>query len=110
LHQGSDRHAALASDLIEEFRAPIVDSLVLWLVNTGVMKARSDFEYRDSGCFLNDFGRPKYLKYFVQRMEEAIQTDAETPQPRWDLLVQQVKQFKAFVYQPALGYSPYQPR
>jgi CRISPR-associated protein Cas1 len=26
LHQGSDRHAALASNLLEEFRAPLVDS------------------------------------------------------------------------------------
>ena len=30
LHQTSDRHAALVSDLIEEFRTPIVDSLVLY--------------------------------------------------------------------------------
>ncbi|MGL5062317.1 MAG: CRISPR-associated endonuclease Cas1, partial [Microcoleus sp.] len=27
VHQNSDRHAALASDLIEEFRTPIIDSL-----------------------------------------------------------------------------------
>lgn len=29
LHQGTERHATLASNLIEEFRAPIIDSLVL---------------------------------------------------------------------------------
>ena len=34
LHLMRDRHPALASDLIEEFRAPIVDSLVLYLVNS----------------------------------------------------------------------------
>nr|WP_242037504.1 CRISPR-associated endonuclease Cas1 [Coleofasciculus sp. FACHB-SPT9] len=39
LHQGTERHAALASDLIEEFRAAIVDSITLYLVNRGVMIA-----------------------------------------------------------------------
>lgn len=106
LHQGSERHAALVSDLIEEFRAPIVDSLVLYLVNQRMMDAEADFEYRDGGCFLNELGRRKYLRAFLQRMEEQIGTDAGQ-QPRWDLLNQQVKAFKQFVYQPSVGYCPY---
>jgi CRISP-associated protein Cas1 len=115
LHQGSDpagisfaaRHAALASDLIEEFRAPLVDSLVLWLVNSRVMKVSQDFEHRDGGCFLNNTGRKKYLKAFIQRMEELVQNRNGELQPRWDLLMQQVKEFKQFVYQPSVGYRPY---
>jgi CRISP-associated protein Cas1 len=105
LHQGSERHAALASDLIEEFRAPIVDSLVLYVVNRGVVKLE-DFEFRDGGCFLNESGRKKYLRAFVQRMEEKLQTE-DGVQPRWDLLMQQVKAFKRFVYSPSQGYQPY---
>ncbi|AFZ34066.1 CRISPR-associated protein, Cas1 family [Stanieria cyanosphaera PCC 7437] len=107
LHQGTERHAALASDLIEEFRAPIVDSLVLYLVNRRVMNVEEDFTYHQGGCYLNDSGRKKYLKAFVQRMEEKLQTDAEEKQPRWDLLTQQVKLFKQFVYQPTQLYRPY---
>jgi CRISP-associated protein Cas1 len=110
LHQTSERHAALASDLIEEFRAPIVDSLVFWLVNSKVMDATADFVYRDGGCFLNDRGRPKYLKAFLQRMEELVQTGSGDKQPRWDLLTQQVKAYKQFVYSPANLYQPYQIR
>lgn len=110
LHQGSERHAALASDLIEEFRAPIVDSLVLWLVNSKVMDATADFVYRDGGCYLNDRGRPKYLKAFLQRMEELVQTASGDKQPRWDLLTQQVKAYKQFVYNPIDLYQPYQIR
>ncbi len=107
LHQGTERHAALASDLVEEFRAPIVDSLVLWLVNSKIVDASSDFIYRDGGCYLNDLGRTKYLKFFLQRMEEPMLTDSGEKQPRWDLLNQQVKAFKQFVYSPALTYQPY---
>lgn len=110
LHQAHDGHPALASDLIEEFRAPIVDSLVLWLVNSKVVNAQKDFDYRDGGCYLNDSGRRKYLQAFLQRMEEEIQTDSGEKQPKWDLLTQQVKAYKQFIYKPSSLYQPYQIR
>ncbi len=102
LHQGSERHAALASDLIEEFRAPIVDSLVLYLVNRGLVSAVDDFEFHDGGCFLNQSGRRKFLQAFLQRMEEVVEGE-----PRWNLLSQQVRGYKRFVYEPSVGYVPY---
>jgi CRISP-associated protein Cas1 len=108
LHQDSDRHAALVSDLIEEFRSPIVDSLVLYLVNRRMINAADDFEYRDGGCFLNEFGRKKYLGAFLQRMSEEV--GGADKQPRWDLLNRQVKLFKQFVYQPTYYYEPYRIR
>lgn len=110
LHEGSYRHAALASDLIEEFRAPFIDSLVLYLVNRNIMDSRDDFVYKNGGCYLNESGRPKFLKAFLQRMEETITDDFGEAQPKWDLLHQQVKEYKQFVYDPSHGYSPYQIR
>lgn len=109
LHQSSERHAALASDLVEEFRAPIIDSLVLWLINSKAINANEDFVYRDSGCYLNDSGRSKYLKFFLQRMDEEVvsQTETGTKEPKWHILNQQVKAFKRFVYQPTQLYQPY---
>ncbi|MGI0493610.1 CRISPR-associated endonuclease Cas1 [Alkalinema pantanalense CENA528] len=102
LHSGSARHAALVSDLVEEFRGPIVDSLVLYLVNRRMVDAVEDFEFRDGGCFLNVSGRRKFLRAFLERMEEVV-----GDQPRWDLLNRQVKRFKQFVYQPVYLYEPY---
>ena len=110
LHQAHDGHAALASDLIEEMRAPIVDSLVFYLVNRSVMDIKNDFAYRDGGCFLNDSGRKKFLNSFLIRMSEEIQTSSEEKQPRWDILTTQVKAFKKFVYTPTQVYQPYQIR
>lgn len=107
LHQGTKRHAALASDLIEEFRAPLVDSLVLRLVNCREINAQRDFVSRNGGCYLNDSGRRIYLKAFLRRMEELIQIDEEFNTPRWDLLVKQVKGYKEFVYNPVQLYQPY---
>jgi CRISP-associated protein Cas1 len=110
LHQGTERHAALASDLIEEFRSPIIDSLVLYLVNNGMIKADTDFVFCNSGCFLNDSGRQKFLMAFVRRMEESFTNNSGDSQPKWDLLNQQVKAFKQFVYDPVQLYQPYQIR
>jgi CRISPR-associated protein Cas1 len=81
LHQGTERHAALASDLIEEFRPPIIDTLVLWIVNSRAIDAETDFVRCNSGCYLNDSGRSKYLKFFLQRREEEINTKLGDKQP-----------------------------
>ncbi|AIE73550.1 MULTISPECIES: CRISPR-associated endonuclease Cas1 [unclassified Synechocystis] len=109
LHEGSERHAALASDLIEEFRAPLIDSLVLYLVNNGTLKTDLHFQFHDGGCFLNESGRRCFLQAFVQRMEEEITVDNQL-HPRWHLLLRQVKCYKRFVYAPSKGYEPYRIR
>ena len=108
LHQSSDRHAALVSDLIEAFRVPIVDSIVLYLVNRGIVNAE-DFDFPTGACYLNESGRRKYLGAFVRRMEETIQVGT-AQQPRWDGLMQQVKAYKQFVYDPTKGFQPYRIR
>ena len=110
LHEGSPRHAALASDLIEEFRSPLVDSLVLRLINTKEINAQEDFVYRDGACYLNNSGRKKYLQAFVKRMEETIKSSSGVEVPRWDWLNEQVKLYKQFVYSPSQGYRPFRLR
>lgn len=106
LHMGSESHAALASDLIEEFRAPLIDSLVLMLVNRGMVQVERDFDFPEGACYLNQSGRQIFLQAFLQRMEEPIQVGGEEP-PRWDLLNRQVKAYKQFVLDPSVGYKPY---
>jgi CRISPR-associated protein Cas1 len=110
LHQGSERHAVLASDLIEEFRCALIDSLVLYMINRKFVNSVDDFTFKNGGCYLNNSGRKKFLANFVQRMEELIDTGKEQKQPRWDLLMRQVKRYKDFVYNPISGYTPYQIR
>lgn len=111
LHQGSDRHAALASDLLEGFRAPIVDSLVLYLINRRMVSAVDDFVFlADGACYLNDSGRRKYLQAFVQRMEESVQVKPGEKSIRWDTLNEQVKIFRDCVVNGDRNYKTYQIR
>ncbi len=108
LHTAHHGHAALVSDLLEEFRAPIVDSLVLWLINTGTVDIERDFEYRNGGCFLNESGRKQFLRSFVGRMSEKIGLESDVGDvPRWGLLGQQAKRFRQAVKNPTVVYQPY---
>jgi len=110
LHEPSDRHPALVSDLLEEFRAPLVDAVVLGLVNRGQVDRTQHTEQRDGGCFLNEAGRKLYLQAFIDRMEGAIDQDEGGSIPRWELLSRQVRAYKQFVYQPVYTYQPYRLR
>ncbi|MFM7372621.1 MAG: CRISPR-associated endonuclease Cas1, partial [Sphaerospermopsis kisseleviana] len=74
------------------------------------MDDTQDFVYHDGGCYLNNHGREKYIKYFLQKLEEDVQNQKGENQPRWDLMTQQIKVFKEFVYQPSQVYQPYQIR
>jgi CRISPR-associated protein Cas1 len=74
LHVMRDRHPALASDLLEEFRAPVVDSLVLYLVNSKLL-GPSDFsrpEGPSGPCLLKDQARKVFLKHFEQKMATPV--------------------------------------
>ena len=60
---------ALALDLVEEFRAPIVDSLALLLVNKGMI-TRSDFRRgSDGGMYLRSHAQRVFFREFSDRLE-----------------------------------------
>ena len=62
---------ALALDLMEEFRPLIADSIVLNVVNTGVVQ-RSDFVGRGGAVFLSDSGRNRFMFAYERRMDELV--------------------------------------
>jgi CRISP-associated protein Cas1 len=72
-HYGEKKKAYLAFDLMEEFRSPIVDSLVITLINQHIFNA-DDFERKknDQGIYLVDRSRRIFLDRFEARMSELI--------------------------------------
>jgi len=73
-HRSRYGSPALALDLIEEFRAPLVDSLVLKLVNQKIIRP-DDFYYKErpyKAVYLNRFGRKKFFKYYNDRLNVEI--------------------------------------
>ena len=81
-HRPDGDRPSLACDWIEEFRHPVVDRLVLRLVNRGTIKA-ADFENRaERGLRLSPDGLRKYLAAFERAMNgRGPGEDDEPPAP-----------------------------
>ena len=78
LHSSSRRAPALAFDLIEEFRAPLVESVVLNLVGKKVVTL-NDFEWRDTGQGEGVFLTRTALRKVIKTFELAMGKEREHP-------------------------------
>jgi len=64
---------ALALDLVEEFRAPVVDSLALWVIGQRILRP-DDFRPGDEkgGVELTDRGLREFLFQFSRKLESEV--------------------------------------
>lgn len=72
LHKIHKGHPALASDLLEEWRAVIIDSLVLAVVNRNIITADM-FDITENGCFLYPEGRKIFLQCYNKKLKSINQ-------------------------------------
>jgi CRISPR-associated protein Cas1 len=70
-HQPRYGRPALALDLMEEFRPIIGDSVVLSVINTGVVSA-ADFTRSSLGVALKPDGRKRFMRAYERRLEEQV--------------------------------------
>lgn len=71
-HKERPGRPSLALDLMEEFRAPLVDKFVLSLINRRQVQPRN-FRFESSGaCFLDDDVRKEILKLWQLRKDDII--------------------------------------
>lgn len=72
LHAVRPGRAALALDLMEEFRAPLADRLALTLINRGQLRG-SDFDVRPGGAVqLHDEARKTVIVAYQTRKQEEV--------------------------------------
>ncbi len=69
LHRDSEKHPTLCSDLLEEWRAVLIDSLALSMIN-GHELSKNDFEINvvEPGCFLTK----ECLKKYISKLDEKL--------------------------------------
>jgi CRISPR-associated protein Cas1 len=70
-HAVRQGHPTLASDLSEEFRAIVVDSVVLSVINKGVIKP-GDFRPSKGGIYLTKDGLKKFVGQYEGRMSSKV--------------------------------------
>lgn len=74
MHRDKEKHPTLVSDMMEEWRAVIVDSTVMSIIN-GHEINKEDFitDVDEPGCYLTGNG----LKIFLSKLEKKLQTDVK---------------------------------
>jgi len=109
LHAVRPGRAALALDLMEEFRAIAADRLALTLINRGQINA-SDFDEREGGAvMLNDRGRRAVVTAWQERKQEMVTHPlTETKIPIGLLPFIQARFLARTIRGEMDGYLPYQ--
>jgi len=70
-HKPRHGRPALALDLMEEFRTPVVDSAVITAVNTGMVRQK-DFETAKAGCAMKPAGRKAFIQAYENRLDQLV--------------------------------------
>lgn len=71
IHRDAEHHPTLASDMMEEWRAVIIDAAVMSLINGHEVKIDGfERDATESGCFLTK----DTLKIYLQKLEQKLQT------------------------------------
>jgi len=74
LHSIRDGHPSLVSDILEEFRAPIIDSTVMNLIVRGSLKKEDFIIAADNGapCLLKNDTRKVFIRAFENKMNSTV--------------------------------------
>jgi CRISP-associated protein Cas1 len=94
---------SLALDLLEEYRAAIVDRLALGIISRNLLKPEQ-FTLSQDGCRLNSAARRRFLQLFEERLSQTI-SHADTTLLYRDLFLYQAKAFAKHLR----GSEPYKP-
>ncbi len=109
-HEPGRGHPALASDMIEELRAPVVDCLILTLANR--QQFASDDFYRAQGdpqpCLMKDPARERFLRAFEEKLADSVRhPEAEHPADWRHVIGLQAGRMRRFLLGQADAYVPY---
>lgn len=94
---------SLALDMVEEFRQPVVDRMVLYTFNKGMI-GEFDFYTQDSRVFLSEEGFGKFCKIYENWMQDKFYSGEESSFR--ELIRQQAKGLKQAI-QKKTEYAPY---
>ncbi len=73
-HAEKYNRPALALDLVEEFRTPVVDSLILPLLNHRMLKMKDFYGTAADGIFLTDRGMRIFLRKYSNKLESTFKS------------------------------------
>lgn len=107
LHVARDGHPALVSDLIEEFRAPVVESLAVTLFNSRALRPEMfEMGTEPTSCLLGSAGRTALVHGYERWLARKVKSPRSGYHIHWRKLVEE--QVVAYVRH-VRGEAPYDP-
>lgn len=108
LHADRSGKPSLVLDLMEEFRQPIVDRLVLKLVNTQILKI-NDFTADSRGVRLTKSGLDEFFRRILKRLAPMRQTELARLDEHnyYDEILYQSRKLSRFLMGRSGSYKPY---
>ena len=106
LHSSGRNKPALALDLMEELRAPVADSAVVWAINNGELRER-DFRRDLDAVRLTPGGRKRLIAAYERRASTEFQHPLFGYRVTWRRAMEvQARMFLAVVLGEARSYRP----
>lgn len=106
LHAGQDREEACIYDLIEEFRAPLVEGLTVYLFNNRILSAEMFERTSDGLCRVVPDGRRRMIRTYEAWLDRPVKDPVSGDSVVWRRLLDgQVLALAAHVR----GDAPYKP-
>lgn len=108
-HQPSYGHATLASDLLEEFRSPLVDRFTLTLVNNRIFHEEDFFLHTGSGgLYLKDESRKRYFVEYERFVARPMPDESGSAQTCFRKLFRRQAERLRDAVNSAGAYVPYE--
>jgi CRISP-associated protein Cas1 len=108
LHGSERKEAFLGFDLMEEFRSPVVDTMVMQLINQKIISP-TDFAWpnEEGGIYLLDPGKRVFLKHFEERISKEIKHPDATTEISYRRVMQlQIQRYKKSLLD-GVDYEPF---
>ena len=105
LHELYYGRNSLTYDLMEEFRAPIADTLCCYLFNDTIL-SEEDFEEREGGIYLIKTGLKKVVAAFEEKLEKSIKYGEKYFTYR-ELIFNQSEKYKKMIMKEEEIYVPF---
>ena len=107
-HAARQGHPTLASDLTEEFRVIVVDSVVLSVINKGIIKP-GDFRPSKGGIYLTKEGLKKFVGQYEGRMStQVMHPHFEEKMSYMQCIERQVRFFSWVLTEREKEYKPFE--
>ena len=108
LHQTGDRREAAVYDLMEEFRAPLTESLTVYLFNNRVLGHRNFSELESGALHIDRNGASQVIKTYEAWAERVVKHSKSGRRGSWrSMMLEQAMAYAAHVEGRAV-YVPYE--